>query len=87
MRIDRHKLAYLSPLQKLNCVYCGYANGVLGFAREVAARTEQYWCPIQHETPPEAPHDRYPRFVAYGDSHDLAARWRALRDELNELQR
>jgi hypothetical protein len=25
-RIDRHKLAYLSPLQKLNCVYCGYAN-------------------------------------------------------------
>ena len=28
--------------KKLNCVYCGYANGVIGHAREIAARTEQY---------------------------------------------
>ena len=28
--IDRHKLNYLNPIQKLNCVYCGYANGLRG---------------------------------------------------------
>src|SRR4026209_1604866 len=26
--IDRHKLPYLNGIEKLNCVYCGYANGV-----------------------------------------------------------
>lgn len=83
-RIDRHKLAYLSLLQKLNCIYCGYANGVLDFATEVASRTEQYWCPIQHETPPAATHKRYRHFVAYGDKHDLRARWRRLREALVE---
>ncbi len=83
-RIDRHKLAYLTPLQKLNCAYCGYANGVLAFATEVASRTEQYWCPIQHETDPAAPHSRYGSFIAFGDRHDLSARWRRLRDNLAE---
>ena len=27
--IDRHKLRYLNAIEKANCVYCGYANGVL----------------------------------------------------------
>jgi hypothetical protein len=81
-RIDRHRLEYLNPVQKLNCVYCGYANGVLAFAAEVASRTEQYWCPIQHETPTAAPHKRYAGFVAYGDRRDLQARWGRLRDDL-----
>lgn len=83
-RIDRHKLAYLGSLQKLNCVYCGYANGVLAFAAEVASRTEQYWCPIQHETPPPSMHKRYRHFVAYGDKHDLDARWTRLRQALSD---
>jgi hypothetical protein len=26
--IDRQHLAYLNAIEKLNCVYCGYANGV-----------------------------------------------------------
>ena len=38
--IDRHRLAYLNHIEKLNCVYCGYANGVLAYAREIAVRTE-----------------------------------------------
>jgi len=37
--IDRHRLAYLNISEKLNCTYCGYANGVLAYAREIAART------------------------------------------------
>jgi hypothetical protein len=39
--IDRHLLGYLNLLEKLHCVYCGYA-------REFASRTEQYFCPIKH---------------------------------------
>ncbi len=31
--IDRQSLAYLNVIEKLNCVYCGYSNGVLAFAR------------------------------------------------------
>jgi hypothetical protein len=66
--IDRHKLAYLNAIEKANCVYCGYANGLLAYVREVAARTEQYWCPIKHARQIPAPHHRYQRFFDYGDA-------------------
>jgi hypothetical protein len=66
--IDRHKLAYLNPLEKLNCVYCGYGNGVLSYAREIASRTEFYWCPIKHSRPVATPHSRYTSFIDYGDA-------------------
>ena len=49
--VDRRHLAYLNAIEKLNCVYCGYANGVLAYVREIAGRTEQYWCPIRHAKP------------------------------------
>jgi len=35
--IDRHKLSYPNALEGLNCLYCSYANGVIGYVREVAA--------------------------------------------------
>ena len=66
--IDRHRLPYLNAIEKLNCVYCGYANGVIAYARELAGRTEQYFCPIKHAIPVPGAHSRYSRFVAYGDA-------------------
>ncbi len=45
---DRHHLAYLNVIEKINCAYCSYANGAIAFAREVSSRTEVYWCPIKH---------------------------------------
>ena len=45
---DRHKLAYLNAVEKFNCVYCSYANGVIAYVQEIASRTEAYWCPIKH---------------------------------------
>ncbi len=39
--IDRHKLTYLNAIEKANCTYCSYANGLIGYVREIAARTEQ----------------------------------------------
>ena len=38
IRMDRHHLAYLNGVQKLNCIYCGYCNGVIAWVREVASR-------------------------------------------------
>lgn len=82
MRLDRHKLAYLNNIQKLNCNCCAYANGVLAYVTEIASKTEQYWCPIQHERDPTLPHKRYRDFIAYGDRHAWRERWAALRQKL-----
>ncbi len=49
IRIDRHKLSYLNWFQKLNCAYCGYANGLVAYGVKLAGDTERYWCGIQHE--------------------------------------
>jgi hypothetical protein len=68
---DRHRLPYLNLIQRLNCLYCGYANGVLAYVREVAARLEQYWCAVQHRRQPRDPHARYAAFAAYGDARGL----------------
>jgi hypothetical protein len=66
--IDRHHLAYLNSIEKLNCFYCSYANGVFAYVREVAGRTEQYWCPIRHAKRVRAPHAHYREFADYGDA-------------------
>lgn len=39
---------HIGLLDRLHCHYCGYANGLLAWAREIALRTEQYWCPLKH---------------------------------------
>lgn len=65
--IDRHRLAYLNIIQSFNCVYCGYGNGLIEYAREVIARTEQFWCPIKHARRNKDPHHRVKKFFDYGD--------------------
>jgi hypothetical protein len=80
--IDRQHLAYLNAIEKLNCVYCGYANGVFAYVREVAGRTEQYWCPIRHAGRVRAPHVYYRHFVDYGDAEGYHRRLIPLRAEL-----
>lgn len=49
IRIDRHKLDYLNFIEKINCAYCGYANGLLNYSAAIAAATEKYWCGIKHK--------------------------------------
>lgn len=85
--IDRHNLAYLNGLQKLNCVYCGYGNGLISYVREVAARTEAYWCPIKHARRLRGTHDLYGEFMDFGDEEDFVARWAAERERLKDLGR
>ena len=80
--IDRHHLAYLNAIEKLNCAYCSYANGVLAYVREVAGRTEQYWCPIRHARRVREAHAHYRQFVEYGDAEGYHRRLPLLRTDL-----
>jgi hypothetical protein len=80
--IDRHRLAYLNGLQKLNCVYCGYCNGLISYVREIAGRTELYWCPIRHAERVAGPHERYREFVDYGDAEAYLRESQRLRERL-----
>jgi len=82
MVIDRVHLAYLNVIEKANCMYCSYANGLIAYVREIASLTEQYWCPIKHARRVMATHERYRAFVDYGDAESYHTELAALREEL-----
>jgi hypothetical protein len=82
MVIDRGHLAYLNVIEKINCVYCSYANGLIAYVQEIASLTEQYWCPIKHARRVIATHERYRKFVDYGDAESYHTGLAALREEL-----
>lgn len=65
---DRRFLKYLNLLQKINCLYCAYVNGLYSYATEVAARTEQFWCPIKHASRNWNEHKYFKYFADYWDS-------------------
>ena len=79
---DRAGLPYLNLVEKLNCFYCSYGNGVVSYAREVAARTEQYWCPIKHARRLAGAHGHYPEFFAHGDAEAFRLGQERLREKL-----
>ena len=80
--IDRYKLQHLNSIEQFNCVYCGYGNGVLSYAREVASRTEQYWCPIKHARKVIGRHSRYHDFIDFGDGENYHQRLAEYRKKL-----
>jgi len=80
--LDRRHLRYLNWIERVNCDYCGYANGLVAFAREVTARTEQYFCPIKHASRCAGPHARYHDFSDFGDAESFHAKTQKLRSEL-----
>jgi len=80
--LDRSRLKYLNFIERLNCDFCGYGNGVIAYAREVASRTEQYFCPIKHANHCAGTHPRYGEFIDYGDGESYRKNWKKLRDEM-----
>jgi len=83
---DRGHLNYLNVLERLNCAYCSCANGLFAYATEVAARTEQHWCPIKHARRLRSPHSRYPHFFDYGDAQGYRQRVEAVRSDFVDLR-
>jgi hypothetical protein len=83
--IDRHALSYLNPIEKINCVYCEYFNGLIAYVQEIAARTEQYWCPIKHARKLGSIHDRYHKFFEYGAGQEYHEQFEDLRKDFRDL--
>jgi hypothetical protein len=83
---DRTHLAYLNLIEKINCAYCSYGNGVMAYGREVVARTEQYWCPIKHARKIMAAHPYYTGFVDFGNAQSYKDELEKLRSELAKLK-
>jgi len=72
IRIDRHKLPYLNPLQKMYCVYCGYSNGVLQYWVRIFAETEKYWCGIKHKEGRDfVPQAHHSEFIQYNNNEEF----------------
>jgi hypothetical protein len=69
------------------CAFCSYANGLIAYVREVAARTELYWCPIKHARTMVAPHHRYQFFFDYGDAAGYRRNLTTLRRTLHKETR
>jgi hypothetical protein len=82
---DRAHLAYLNLIEKINCAYCSYGNGLMAYGREVVARTEQYWCPIKHARKVMAAHPYYTGFVDFGDAESYKQELERLRTQLAEI--
>ena len=76
---DRVHLGYLNIIEKINCAYCSYGNGLIAYAREVVGQTEPYWCPIKHARKVLHAHPYSMGFVDFGDAQ-------AYRDELEPLR-
>lgn len=84
--IDRQALTYLNGIEKLNCLYCGYFNGLIGYIQEIAARTEQYWCPIKHARRQASLHSRYGKFLEYGDAEGFRQKLNEVRHDFRDLE-
>jgi len=83
---DRHHLGYLNFIEKFHCAYCEYANGLMGYMREILARTEEYFCPIKHAHKVLGTHARYNSFLDYGDAADFDAKLEEFRKRLGKVK-
>ena len=83
---DRGRLQYLKIVERINCAYCSHGNGLLAWARELSARTEQHWCPIKHARRIRERHSRYAHFVDYGDAKQYGAKIDALRNDFVDIR-
>ncbi len=76
---DRQYLGYLNPIEKLNCMYCSYFNGLMHYASRIASRTELYFCPIKHAKKVAYEHEYYDEFLVYGDEDEYQEKLEELR--------
>lgn len=84
---DHQNLAYLNIFEKFHCLYCSYATGLISYAREIASRTEQYWCPIKHAHKLVDVHHRYADFLDFGNAENYQKNMDEIRKKLqNEKQ-
>ncbi len=81
--MDRQHLGYLNIVERMNCMFCGYIDGLLAYTRQIVSRTEMFWCPIKHAHKVLDPHRRYVRFTDFGVGEDYEAHVTTMRKELS----
>lgn len=86
MVFDRQALGYLNFIEKFHCTYCAYGNGLMAYATEIVARTEQYFCPIKHARKMLGAHSRYAGFLRYGEAEDHAVKLEQFRLDLGNIK-
>ena len=83
---DRQYLRYLNLIEKINCAYCSYVNGLFAYLQEIAGRTEQFWCPIKHAKRLKILHSRYQKFAGYGDAITYRSNVEKIRRDFKDLE-
>lgn len=83
---DRGRLQYLNLVERINCAYCSYGNGIIAWAREIAGRTEQHWCPIRHARRLREAHSRYAHFVDYGNADQYRREIDSVRSDFVDIR-
>ncbi|HUB66317.1 MAG TPA: hypothetical protein VL981_02385 [Candidatus Methylacidiphilales bacterium] len=85
--MDRGRLRYLNSIERWNCIYCEYFNGLIAYVQEIAGRTEQNWCPIKHAMRMKTMHSRYQYFLDYGDAEQYRKRLSEVRQAFEDLKK
>ncbi|MBS4052028.1 MAG: hypothetical protein KGZ69_12595 [Methylomonas sp.] len=83
---DREYLNYLNFIEKINCAYCSYMNGLFAYLQETAGRTEQFWCPIKHARRIKNLHSRYYKFFNYGNAAEYRSKVAMIRRDFSDLE-
>jgi hypothetical protein len=83
---DHQYLGYLNSIEKLNCLYCSYFNGLMQYAAAIASRTELYFCPIKHAKKIAYEHEHYVKYFEYGEGDAYQLKLKELRDKSMEKQ-
>jgi hypothetical protein len=81
---DRQYLGYLNVIEKMNCMYCSYFNGLMHYASAIASRTELYFCPIKHAKNIAYGHEYYDLFLSYGNGEKYQENLKKLREDLEK---
>ncbi len=82
---DRQYLRYLNFIERLNCIYCSYFNGLMHYASEITSKTELYFCPIKHAKKTAYEPSYYLDFLTYGDEKDFQEKLQEIRDKAQNV--
>jgi hypothetical protein len=81
---DRQYLGYLNLIEKFNCLYCSYFNGLMQYASSIAGRTELFFCPIKHAKKIAYKHEYYDAYLIYGDGDEYQKKLKNLREKFKK---
>jgi len=75
----RKHVPYLNWFETFDIFFCSYFNCLVAYTREIAGRTEKYWCPIKHSRNIKGHHSQYSNFIGHTQGDILRKEWKNLR--------